>query len=282
MTSPIKSQRLRRTKAEIQAVKDSLYNILLKDHPMTVRQVFYQAVARRVINKIEGEYKSTICRLLVDMRRQGEIPYGWIADNTRWMRKPQTYDSLQAALRSTAEMYRRNLWAMMPAYVEIWLEKDALAGVLWAVTSVWDVPLMVTRGYPSITFLYEAADALRGMNKPVFLYYLGDYDPSGLDIPRVVEKGIREFAPELELCFEMIAVTPSQITALSLPTRPTKQTDRRAKNFNEDSVEVDAIPPSKLRQLVDEAIVRHIDRREYEMVKRTEAAERESLKNIRL
>src|SRR3954466_11107582 len=130
------------------------------------------------------------------------------------MRKPQTDGSLADALRRTHEAYRRCVWDNQEAYVEVWLEKDALAGVLYDVTERWDVPLMVTRGYPSLSYLYETADGIRGCGKPAMLYYFGDYDPSGLDITRNVEARIREFAPEVEIHFERTAITLEQVAEM--------------------------------------------------------------------
>src|SRR5262249_2856588 len=205
------------------------------------------------------------------------IPFGWVADNTRWMRKPRTHSSPEMALQRTAEAYRRSLWDNQELYVEVWLEKDALAGVLYPVTGQWDVPLMVTRGYPSLSFLYGAAEAIAAVGKPAHLYYFGDYDPSGLDITRAVEKGVREFAPEADIHFERVAVTPEQIKEWDLPTRPTKQTDSRAKRFEGESVEVDAIEPRQLRELVEQCITQHVDQRAYEVLRAAEAAEREIL-----
>jgi hypothetical protein len=196
-----------------------------------VRQVFYRLVSGGVIEKTESEYKQTVCRLLTDMRLSGYLSYHWIADNTRWMRKPETYDSVEEMLQLTATTYRRAVWRNQPVYVEVWLEKDALAGVLLEETASWDVPLMVTRGYASLSYLFEAAQAIKAQDKPVHLYYLGDYDPSGVDISRQVERRLREFAPDAEIHFERVAVTPEQIQTLQLPTRPTKRTDSRAKAF---------------------------------------------------
>ena len=89
------------------------------------------------------------------MRRAGELPYDWLADNTRWMRKPSTFNGVEEALRDTASLYRKALWTDADAYVEIWLEKDALAGVVYPVTGLYDVPLMVARGYASLSFLLQ-------------------------------------------------------------------------------------------------------------------------------
>jgi hypothetical protein len=273
-TSPIKS---RRTKAAIQAIRDAIYQVVEAYQPMTVRQVFYQLTSRLLIDKTEAEYKRTVCRLLVDMRRDGTIPYGWIADNTRWMRKPRTYGSMQSMLDHCKESYRRALWDDQACYVEIWLEKEALAGVLIDVTREWDVPLMVTRGYPSVSFLYSAGEQIAAIDRPTFIYYFGDRDPSGVDIDRFVEQELRRHAPDCDLTFRRVAVLPSQIEELGLQTRPTKKTDSRAKNFVGESVEVDAIDPDTLRELCDDCIAQHIDPEQYGRTLAVEEAERETL-----
>jgi hypothetical protein len=247
---------------------------------MTCRQLFYLLVNEGAIEKTEREYKGTVCRLTAKMRLEGIIPFHAISDNTRWMRKPETYSSLSAALSETVATYRRAIWEKQNAYVEIWLEKDALAGVLVDVTDKWDVPLMVTRGFASLSFLHSAAQTIRSKGKPAFLYYFGDYDPSGLEISRVVERRIREFAPEIDVTFKRVAVTEDQIAAMSLPTRPTKKTNPRSKTFRGESVEVDAIAPAVLRGMVEECITQHIDHDAYTRLMEIEEQERQTLSDI--
>jgi hypothetical protein len=261
----------------MEEVRAALFRVVASEHPATVRQVFYRLVSEGVIAKTEGEYKQTVVRLLVAMRREGVIPFRWIADNTRWMRKSQSFDSVEHALYRTAQTYRRAVWADQAAYVEVWLEKDALAGVLLEATDLWDVPLMVTRGYPSLTFLHSAAEQIATVGKPCFLYYFGDYDPSGIDIPRKVVDDLRALAPDADLRFERVAVNENQIAAWSLPTRPTKRTDARAKRFKGESVEVDAIPPELLRSLASDAILQHIDAHALQLLRAAEESERELL-----
>lgn len=215
-TSPTK----RRTRTELDSIRNALYETLAADNPATVRQVFYRLVSAGVIEKTEVEYKGRVCRLLAEMRRDGSLPFDWIADNTRWMRKPTSFSSPEQALRQTAEFYRRAVWDEQNAYVEVWLEKDALSGVIYDVTAAWDVPLMPTRGYPSLSFLYSAAYNIRQIDKPTFIYYLGDHDPSGVNIPEVVERNLRELAPECDITFERLAVKEEQIEAFGLLTRP--------------------------------------------------------------
>ena len=259
----------------------TIYTMLEAENPMSVRQVFYRMVSDGHIEKTEAAYKGTICRLLALMRRERVLPFDWLADSTRWMRKPRSYSSLEECLRITALTYRRALWDDQNARVEIWLEKDALAGVLYQETQKWDVPLMVTRGYPSLSFLHGAALEIEASDKPTFLYYFGDHDPSGIDIDRKVEEDIRDFAPGVDLNFKRVAVLPEQIGELNLPTRPTKKTDSRSKTFQGESVEVDAIPSAKLLDLVLDCVARHIDPDQLAATERIEKLERETLSGLR-
>ena len=251
-------KRKRRTKSELDDVKESILGIIAENDSMTVRQLFYQMVSRGLIDKSEREYNNTVSRLATQMRKFGEMPYDAIADNTRWMRKPASHSSLEGFLEQQQRFYRRDLWQDQDAYVEIWLEKDALAGVLYDVTGHWDVPLRVCRGYASISFLWSAAETIKLEGKPTFLYYFGDCDPSGRDIPRAVEKSLREMSGA-DITFEVVAVTDQQIEEMNLPTRPTKKTDSRSKNFEGESVEVDAIPPKELKRICRSLIEQHID-----------------------
>ena len=273
--SPIK--RSRRTKAAVTSIRDAIRDILEADHPQTVRQVFYALTVRGVVKKVEGEYQQTVIRLLVDMREAGDIPFGWIADHTRWQRKPTTYVGLDACLKATSDFYRRDLWAAMPVYVEVWCEKDALAGVLVEETAPYDVPLMVARGYSSISFLHSAAKAIEAKGKPARIYHFGDLDPSGQDAARDIEAKLRRYAPEAEIHFERPAVTRAQVEEWSLPSRPTKMTDTRAKKFVGTSVELDAIPAGKLRELVRGCIERHVDQKQLAVLRAAEESERETL-----
>jgi len=180
----------------------------------------------------------------------------------------------------TAETYRRSVWLDQESYVEIWVEKEALAGVFYRETAKWDCPLMVTKGYPSLSYVHSAAKTIEAIKKPAYLYYFGDYDPSGVDIARHTEERLRELAGGAEIHFERVAVTPAQIDTMKLQTRPTKKSDSRSKNFEGESVELDAIPPAKLRELVRECVERHIDTDVLDATKLMEEAERESLHEI--
>jgi hypothetical protein len=245
--------------------------------PMTVRQVFYQATVHHIVEKTEQGYDK-VQIALANMRRAGAMPYDWIVDFTRWQRKPRTFRNVNHALQETSRLYRKDLWANSKSYVEIWLEKDALSGVIMPVTSKNDVPLMVARGYASLSFLSEAADYIEAEERPVFIYHLGDFDPSGVNAGEKIEQTLRGLAPTAEIHFERIAVTPEQIIAWDLPSRPTKQSDSRAKGFGALSVELDAIDPNQLRALVNEAIERHLPPHEYFVLMAAEESERQAIK----
>jgi hypothetical protein len=273
-------KRRRATKAEVEERREKLLDIVQAMKPMTVRQVFYQATVNGIIEKSEAGY-TKVQTDLVQMRRSGVLPYGWLADNTRWQRKPRTFDSVEQALRDTAKFYRKDLWADADAYVEVWLEKDALSGVIYPITSMYDVPLMVARGYASLSFLHGAAEHINDLTVPTYIYHLGDFDPSGVNAAEKIEETLREMARDAEIHFERLAVTPEQIVAWSLPSRPTKKTDTRARNFDSEfSVELDAIEPDRLRALVRDAIEEHLPPEQFEILKVAEASEREIITKL--
>ena len=272
-----KAKRFRRTKDAIRTISDAIVQLLEGDHPQTVRQVFYALTVRGIIAKHETEYHRTAIRLLVKLREEGTVPFEYLADNTRWQRKPSAFTGIADALDNFAQAYRRDLWAASPVYVEVWCEKDALSGVLYEETKVYDVPLMVARGYSSLTFLHSAAEAIEANGKPAYIYHFGDLDPSGQDAARDIEAKLRRYAPDAEIHFERVAVTRQQADDWNLPTRPTKQTDTRAKKFNGASVELDSIPAAQLRGLVRDCIEKHVDKHQLEILRTAEKSERELL-----
>ena len=276
-TRQIKRQRA--TKAEVETRREALLDIIDDGKPMTVRQVFYQATVRGLVEKAESGY-GKVQNDLTLMRRDGVLPYDWLADNTRWQRKPQTFDSVEQALRETAAFYRKSLWTDADSYVEIWLEKDALSGVILPITSMYDVPLMVARGYASLSFLYNAADYINTLTVPTYIYHLGDFDPSGVNAGEKIEETLREMAPDAEIYFERLAVTEEQIDAWNLPTRPTKKSDTRSKSFGDISVELDAIEPNRLRLIVQEAIEQHLPQEQYAVLMAAEESERKIIRRL--
>ena len=323
----------RRTGAELEQVDQAIIEAVTANRPVTVRGVFYRVVSAGGVEKTEHGYDLVIRRLKV-LRRAGKVSYWDITDGTRTTFRPRTYTGIDQVLSSTAEVYRRQLWADQGTEVMIFSEKDAITGVLYPVTSEYDVPLSVVRGYSSETMVFTTADLVNDAamaGKHVIIYQLGDHDPSGVDAWRSFTEQVVSFLPLAEqdddgwrftavevltalsarnmqayaeeaarlaaeghqgipgrpahlvtrdggrVTFARLAVTPEQITSMSLPTRPTKQTDTRAARFAGESVEVDAIPPAVLRQVVRDAIERHIDQDALRLTREAEASEREVL-----
>jgi hypothetical protein len=277
LASPIK--RHRSTKVEVERRRAALYDIIEEMKPMTVRQVFYQATVRDLVEKTENGCARVQTDLTI-MRRRGVLPYDWLTDETRWQRKPRSFDGAQQALEDTARLYRKSLWADADAYVEVWIEKDALSGVVYPVTAAYDVPLMSARGYASLSFLYGAADYIKDVDLPTYIYHFGDFDPSGVNAAEKIEQTLKEMAPEAEIYFERRAITEEQMTAWGLPTRPTKTSDTRAKHFGDVSVELDALPPDALRALVRGVIERHLPPEQLQVLKVAEEEERKLIRGL--
>jgi hypothetical protein len=144
-----------------------------------------------------------------------------------------------------------------------------------------DVPLMVARGYASLSFLHSAAEYINGLNVPAYIYHLGDFDPSGVNAGEKIEETLRELAPDANIVFERVAVTEQQIADWDLPTRPTKASDTRAKRFGSNlSVELDAIEPNQLRALVQETIEQHLPAEQFNVLKAAEESEREIISRL--
>ena len=276
---PIK--RGRRTKKAIADLREAIFEVIDEDPPMTVRQVFYQLVTRGAIEKTEKEYQGTVIRLMTDMRLDGSLPFEYVVDESRRVRVTQTFNGVEDAIAHTARYYRRSALAQSSDYVEIWLEKDALAGVLWDVTSEYDVPLMVSRGMPSLTFLYSSAIAIRRAaqaRKSTFIYQFGDHDPSGVLIPKTIERRLSEMCEALDCPppnVERIALTEEQIEEFDLPTRPTKRDgNSHANGFAGNSTELDALHPRDLRAMVTEVIERHVSAAATRLLREAEQSER--------
>lgn len=276
-TSAVK--RSRSTKSELAALETAIYEVCRDEHPLSIRGCFYRVMSAGLVPKTEQGYKRVQQRALL-MRRVGALPYNWIADGTRWRIRPDTFTSAEQALADMAASYRRDLWHNQDVHVEIWSEKDAIRSVISSVTWEWDVPLFIARGFHSETFLHSTAQDIIADGKPAVIYQLGDHDPSGLSAWDQTKRKLTEFAPGVDFQFERLAVTPEQIAEYNLPTRPTKSSDSRSRNFTGDSVEVDAMPSRVLRTLVEDAVERWMDPEKLALIRVAEDSERAGLRAL--
>lgn len=272
---PSTVKRSRRTNRQLSDLDDVILEVLLDEHPATLRGTFYRVMSAGAVEKSEAGYRM-VGRQVLKLRRAGVLPYSWITDGTRYILKPNSWSALDEMLEDAAASYRRMLWHNQPINVQLFTEKDAITGVISGVTAEWDVPLGVLRGYSSESFAWSVAESLPTW-KPTIMYQLGDHDPSGVDAWRNFADKVAAFAPDADVTFERLAVLPEQITLWNLPTRPTKRTDTRAAGFVGGSVEVDAVAPSMLRTIVRRAIEQHIDPGELAITRSVEASERDQL-----
>lgn len=190
------------------------------------------------------------------------------------------FNTLAEAMEHFARLYRKDVWRDLPEKVEIWTGKETLTGPLLATTFNLGVGLFPCRGFASLSFLYETTKEIEESRKPTYIYYFGDHDPSGQNIFQTIQRELPKLAPTVEIYFERLAVTREQIQKWDLPTRPTKRSDPRSKNFKGDSVEVEAIKPGTLRALCRNAIKFHIPEDHFERMKMIEAEERRDILSL--
>ena len=278
--------RKRRSTAEMHDLLGAITGVLGNvENVITVRHLFYRLVGLGAIPKTESQYKSLVHHLSI-WRRNGQIPWNAFADSTRWHIRTQTFDGLEDALRHTRQIYRRDLWSTQPSYVEVWVEKDAVASIIQKVTTEFDVPLFVCRGFASLSSLYGAAQTFksaRDAGKSLCIFHLGDYDPSGHAAADAIERTMVYELGCYDLDFVRLAISREQIDQFHLPTRPRKESDKRSAKWHDDEcVELDSMPPSELKEIVRNAIGDLIDPFQWQALQQVEAAERESLAKIRI
>jgi hypothetical protein len=276
-------KRRRRTRAAVEQLEHQILGVLEEDHPQSIRHVFYRLTNPRLpepVAKTDQGYAQVQHRLTV-MRREGRVPYDWLSDTTRRGYHTVTYGNGAEFLRRHIGAYRADLWADADNYVEVWCESRSIAGVIVNLCEELAVSLYPAGGFASITFAYEAADFLQqeveDTGKTANVIYIGDYDPAGVLIDQSLEAEMRRHLPRtVDLNFHRLAITPEQITAYDLPTKPRKETDRRALHIKE-TVEAEALPAGILRQLLRITIEDFLPAGALAVAKAAEESEREQL-----
>ena len=272
------SGRGRLLSAKTVAIREAVLALQDEFEQMSVRQIFYALTVRGLVPKTEQQGYVPVQKQVLALRRQGFLPWEFIADGTRWVRQPSTWDDAEDFLREQSRLFRLNRWRSQRERLEIWLEKDALASLIAPTTYGYGVPLMVSRGQSSDTYCYEAAQeakhAWERAGVSTYVYALYDSDKSGRSAATKIEEKLRAYSDGAPITVELLAVTDEQIEAWELPTRPAKE------DADEVAVELDAIPPDKLIALVESAIVDHIDPEAWEKEQVVEASERELLERI--
>lgn len=238
-------------------------------YDLSLRQLYYQLVSKALIENTEQSYKR-IGGIVSDARLAGLIDWDIIKDRGREAVSNRHWANPAEILEEDSRVFRIDLWADQPAYVEVMVEKQALEGVLEPVCRALDVTFTANKGYSSSSAMYEAGKRLDGAaaidaevddgnmdEKQLVVFYLGDHDPSGIDMTRDVEERLSLFA-DRPVDVRRIALNMDQIKALKPPPNPAKMTDSRAteyvKKFGSSSWELDAIEPRRLADLVTKAV----------------------------
>lgn len=238
--------------------------VLEEYNPMTLRQCYYQLVAKQFIPNNRQSYQR-LSGALVKGRQDGMIPWEWLEDRTRTPKVISMYDQLSDFTAQAKWWYHRNIWPTQPQYVVVWVEKDALSGVFWEHMGKYGVPLIVGRGYNSWSIRKEIADMIEDHeadDRPTTILYFGDHDPSGEDIVRDLRESFTFFDLSPEVV--KIALTPDQVEQWNLPPDFAKLSDARAAKFiakygEKSAVELDALPPQDLGKMIEEAVEARLD-----------------------
>ncbi|SEO12142.1 hypothetical protein [Paenibacillus sp. OK076] len=231
-------------------------------YSLTLRQVYYQLVARDVIPNNERSYKN-LGNLISDGRMSGMIDWNSIEDRTRNLQENSHWSSPGSILYSAAHSFAYDKWADQDNYVEVWVEKDALVGIVGQVCEELDIPYFSCRGYVSQSEMWSAAQRMNDIagQKEIHIIHLGDHDPSGRDMSRDIVDRLELFGVSVE--FQRIALNYDQIEEYSPPPNPTKLTDSRASkyiaDFGYECWELDALRPDVIDGLIRNAVTQLCD-----------------------
>jgi hypothetical protein len=254
----------------IDTINEIIADFMGQGFTLTVRQLYYQLVAKDLIPNDERSYKR-ITNLVNDAREAGCIDWDAIEDRTRNFVRRQRWESGQSILKAAVNSFHMDMWEGQDCRPFVIIEKEALVGVLTGVCGRYDVPVLAARGYPSSSVLREFAvediiphgDA--GQN--IVILHLGDHDPSGIDMTRDLRERLEMFSEANNYGFtievDRIALNMKQIHERKPPPNPAKVTDARfadyQRRFGDESWELDALPPQYLVDLVENHIQRYQD-----------------------
>jgi len=250
-------------------------------YSLTLRQVYYQLVSRDLIENSEKSYKH-VGSLVSNGRLAGLISWQAIEDRTRALRRLPHWDAPAEIVKSAAKQYRRDLWEGQSRYCEVWVEKDALIGIVEQAAERLDCPCFSCRGYTSQSEMWGAAMRFvekSGNGRECVLIHLGDHDPSGIDMTRDIRERLAMFGASVDV--KRIALNMPQIEEYNPPPNPAKETDTRAAGYiakyGNSSWELDALEPRALDALITAAIKSSLDQKKYSRAIKKQEAERKSI-----
>jgi len=267
---------------------------------LTVRQLFYQLVSRDVIENQQSQY-DRLQRIVKRGRRAGYLDWEMIVDRGRNLRKRQRWDDPKQIIEASAQRFHLDLWQDQRCRPEVWIEKDALVGVIKPTCKRWDVPYLSTRGYVSDSAAWRAAQRFRDVMDgeqsdrprpalpeneveqiPVVIH-LSDHDPSGVDMTRDLEEKFEMFG--LHFPVQRVALTMEQIREYDPPPNYAKASDSRSdgyvSTYGTECWELDALDPTVIRSVVDRAIQDQLsDRSAFDERKHERQNQRDRLEEV--
>jgi hypothetical protein len=250
---------------------------------LTLRQIYYQFVARGFIPNNNREYHNLGC-IIDKARLAGLIDWDMIEDRTRSVRGNAHWDSPSGIVDSCAYQYRRWLWSDQDFYVEVWIEKDALVGVIDGVCRDWDINFFSCRGYTSQSAMYRAAQRILLHDRPCVILHLGDHDPSGLDMTRDIGDRLQLLTEGADIEVKRIALNMDQVDEYEPPPNPTKFTDSRRREYvarwGSSSWELDALDPSVLVRLINDELMQVVNLQKFDRQKKKQEVERKILEKV--
>lgn len=275
------------TEEIISSAEGIIEQYLAQGFSLTLRQLYYQFVARGLLPNTEQSY-TKLGNIISDARRAGRIDWDAIEDRTRFLRRLSSWNSPQSILESAKDSYHRDLWATQDVRFEVWIEKDALVGVIEGVCNENDIPFFSCRGYVSDSEMWRGAMRMRRYDsrngQRVIVLHLGDHDPSGMDMTRDIEDRLQLFSGNANIEVRRIALTMEQIEEVQPPPNPAKMTDSRfsgyVAEYGDDSWELDALEPQYLANLIEENILAERDEEKWEEAVSEQEEERKQIANV--
>ena len=264
----------------IKLVNQVIQEYQAQGYELTLRQAYYQLVARGYIPNNERSYKN-IGNLINDGRLAGLIDWYAITDRTRNLRGNSHWDTPAEVIESAKYSYRLDKWEGQPNYVEVWVEKDALVDVVGQACRPLDVPFFSCRGYTSQSEMWAAAQRFirRDDREQRIIIHLGDHDPSGIDMTRDIQERLEMFGADVMV--KRVALTMEQIDFYTPPPNPAKLTDSRCwgyiQKFGNESWELDALEPKVITDLITEQVTMYRDDTLYQQVCDQERREKRDL-----
>jgi hypothetical protein len=280
---------------------DACDQILAEIQPASVRAVAYQLFVRKLLPSMEKTHTNKVSRELVYAREAGIVPWGWIVDGTRQEERAAVWRDLGECLDAIRQAYRRDYWLQQPIRVGLWSEKETVSGTLAPVLDEYQVPFLYTHGHNSTTRTHEAAEREQRDARRWVVLYVGDWDPSGLDMSeRDLPQRLTRYGSDVQII--RLAIVADDLEAMARQgltfdsrdkeleaerkhgsqTKKGKDTRRPwfEAHYGRRCCELDALNPNELRRRVEEAILAHIDRAAWDHMRHIEAVECQSFQEI--